>query len=72
MAKIDELIRAVNCLTEKVGELKTSLRIRNIIDQKGIKRDIDREKSAMWERRYLIVVICILAGIDVAKFTGLI
>ena len=81
--KIDELITAVQCLARKVAELKTAIKTRNKIDlqnqereaereAQAQKRDIERERAAMWERRFLIGAILILAGIDVAKIAGLI
>ena len=63
MATISDLIDKFTAFT---AELKT----RNEIDKELMKENLAREKSSTNERRFLIGVVCVLAGIDIGKLVG--
>ncbi len=57
-------------LIDKFTEFTVELRTRNEIDREKMKENQAREKGATTERRFLIGVVCLLAGINLGQAVG--
>ena len=62
----------INDLIDKFTAFTAELKTRNEIDKELMKENLGREKSSTNERRFLILIIVVLAGVDLGKTMGLI
>ncbi len=66
------VIKRLDCLIDKIMILTTELKVRNEYENKLREDTRIREREAMIERRSLILVIAVLAGINVLELVGVI